>query len=217
MKLIEQLIKYCKIISALKLRTSNQKNNRLSTKECISILENIGVQINNEVIKAPLGLLKRSTIDRHLLNLDLDYYTVKNIEPAVTRFEAQYSNECWQLDFTPSNLKRLPYESQSLFLANVVDDKSGVVFSKKIQTDGENAMTALLFLFEAMSNKDNSKNNRLQGIPKYIYTDNGAFARSKIFKRVLQSLGIPVLSQTVRVVTIFLESQFSRYNYAAIA
>lgn len=190
----EQLIKYCKIISALKLRTSNEKDNHLSTKECISILENIGVQINNEFIKAPLGLLKRSTVDRHLLNLDLDYHTVKNIEPIVTRFEAQYSNECWQFDFTPSNLKRLPDESQSLFLANIADDKSGVVFSKYMQTDGEDAMTALLFLFEAMSNKDDSKNNQLQGIPKYIYTDNGAFARSKIFKRVLQSLGITLLT-----------------------
>lgn len=63
-----------------------------------------------------------------------------------------------------------------------------------MQTDGEDAMTALLFLFEAMSNKDDSKNNQLQGIPKYIYTDNGAFARSKIFKRVLQSLGITLLT-----------------------
>lgn len=81
-------------------------------------------------------------------------------------------------------------ESQSLFLANIADDKSGVVFSKYMQTHGEDAMTALLFLFEAMSNKDDSKNNQLQGIPKYIYTDNGAFARSKIFKRVLQSLAV---------------------------
>ena len=113
--------------------------------------------------------------------MDLDYHTVKNIEPIVTRFEAQYSNECWQFDFTPSNLKRLPNESQSLFLANIADDKSGVIFSKYIQTDGEDAMTALLFLFEAMSNKNDPKNNKLEGISKYIYTDNGAFARSKIF------------------------------------
>ena len=190
----EQLVKYCKIISALKLRTSNEKDNHISTKECIYILENVGVNINDELIKAPLGLLKRSTVDRHLLNLDLDYNTVKNIEPVVTRFEAQYSNECWQFDFTPSNLKRLPDESQNLFLANIADDKSGVIFSKYVQTDGEDAMTALLFLFEAMSNKDDSKNNQLQGIPKYIYTDNGAFARSKIFKRVLQSLGIILLT-----------------------
>ena len=190
----EELLKYCKLISALKLKTSNQKDNHFSTKECITILEKHGVYFGDKLIKAPLGLLKRSTIDRHLLNLDLDYHTVKNLEPVVTRFEAQYSNECWQFDFTPSNLKRLSDADKNLFIANAVDDKSGVGFSKYIQTDGEDAMTSLMFLFDAMSNKNEPKNNQLQGIPKYIYTDNGAFARSKIFNRALQSLGITLLT-----------------------
>ena len=110
----EELLKYCKIISALKLKTSNQKDNHLSTKECITILEKHGVYLGDKLIKAPLGLLKRSNIDRHLLNLD--YHTVKNLEPVVTRFEAQYSNECWQCDFTPSNLKRLSDADKNLFI-----------------------------------------------------------------------------------------------------
>ncbi|MBL4654128.1 MAG: transposase family protein, partial [Flavobacteriales bacterium] len=190
----KELIKYCKIISALKLKTSNQKDNHLSTQECISILEKVGIHLNDEFIKVPLGLLKRSTVDRHLLNLDLDYHTVKNIEPIVTRFEAQHSNECWQFDFTPSNLKKLEGADKNLYMANIVDDKSGIIFSKYIETHGEDAMTALHFLFEVMCNKNDSKNNQLQGIPKYIYTDNGAFARSKIFRRVLQSLGITLLT-----------------------
>ena len=188
------LIKYCKVISALKLKTSNKKDNHLSTSECIRILEDHGVSIDGELVKAPAGLLKRSSVDKHLKRLNLDYDTVKYIEPIVSRFEAQYSNECWQFDFTPSNLKRLNNSDTGLFLANILDDKSGIVFSKYIETDGEGAMSTLLFLFDAMKDKDSCKTNYLQGIPKYIYTDNGAFAKSKIFKRALQSLGITLLT-----------------------
>lgn len=46
--------------------------------------------------------------------------------------------------------------------------------------------------------KDKSNSSQLQGIPSYIYTDNGAFARSKVFQRVLKCLGITLLTHLPR-------------------
>jgi hypothetical protein len=52
---------YCELIAALKLRTTNKKGRHLSNNECIRILEDYGIETNNELIKAPVGLLKKST------------------------------------------------------------------------------------------------------------------------------------------------------------
>jgi transposase InsO family protein len=185
------LIRYCKIISALKLKTSNQRNN-ISTRKCIHILETEGVSLDDEHIKVPKGLLKRSTVDKYLKKFELDYSTIRNVQPVVSRFEATYSNECWQFDFSVSNLKRINEDSKVLYIANIIDDKSGIAFSKYIEADGEDALTALRVLFDAMKSKNNSY--QLQGIPSYIYTDNGAFARSKVFQRVLKCLGITLMT-----------------------
>ncbi|AXA34458.1 DDE-type integrase/transposase/recombinase [Francisella adeliensis] len=189
------LTKYCKIISALKLKTSNQRNN-IFTRKCISILETEGVSLNGEHIKVAKDLLKRSTVDKYLKKFELDYSTIKNVEPVVSRFESTYSNECWQFDFSVSNLKRINQDSKDLYIANIVDDKSGVAFSRYVEADGEDALTALKVLFDAMKGKNNS--SQLQGIPSYIYTDNGAFARSKVFQRVLKCLGITLLTHLPR-------------------
>ncbi len=185
----DEMLLYCQIIAALKLRTSNKKNKHLSTQTCITILEKHGVNLEQGLIKAPKGTLKKTTINRYLKNWGYDQVSMK-IEPPVVRFEAEHSNDCWQFDFTPSELKQLsPQDDKKLFIANIIDDKSGVLYYEYVQTNGEDTLTALKFLFNAMAAKKNL-GIPLQGIPKILYTDNGAFAKSLIFKRALSALGV---------------------------
>lgn len=184
-----QMLLYCRVIAALKLRTSNKKGTHLSTKACISILEAHGVETKQGFIKAPQGVLKKTTVNRYLKNWGYDSVSM-HVEPAVTRFEAECSNDCWQFDFTPSDLKQLPSgNGKKLFIANITDDKSGVLYCEYVESDGEDALTALRFLFNAMAAKL-IPGIPFQGIPKVIYTDNGAFAKSALLKRVLALLGV---------------------------
>lgn len=183
------MLLYCRVIAALKLRTSNKKNKHLSTQQCIKILENYGVETAEGFVISPKGLLKKTTINRYLKNWGYDPTSMK-VEPAVVRFEAENSNDCWQFDFTPSDLKKISANSsKKLFIANVTDDKSGTLYYEYVESDGEDVLTALKFLFNAMSAKK-VEGMPFQGIPKMIYTDNGAFAKSALFKRVLNALGV---------------------------
>lgn len=184
-----EMLMYCRIIIALKVRTSNKKNRHLSTLDCIKIIENHGVETEQGLIQAPIGSLKKTTINRYLRQWGYTPTAMK-VEPIVVRFEAEKTNDCWQFDFSPSDLKRFSkHDEQKLFIASVTDDKSSVLYAEYILADGEDAITALKFLFNAMSAKK-MKGVSFQGIPKMLYTDNGPFAKSTIFKRALEALGI---------------------------
>ena len=106
----EEMVRYCELIAALKIRSTNRKGKQLSTPRAIWILENHGIDLEGKRINSPKGLLTKPTVNRYLKRLGL---TSKNFlcEPVVVRFQATYSNECWQLDFTPSELKYLPNKS----------------------------------------------------------------------------------------------------------
>ncbi len=191
------MLLYCRIIAALKIRTSNKKNKHLSTQACIKILENHGVETEDGLIKTSIGLLKKATVNRYLKNWGYDTISMR-VEPAVVRFEAENSNDCWQFDFTPSDLKQFSKnDDKKLFIANITDDKSGVLYYEYILSNGEDALTALRFLFNAMSAKQ-TPGMPFQGIPKMIYTDNGAFAKSTLFKRALSALGIELRTHLPR-------------------
>ena len=56
--------RYAEIIAALKIRTSNKKGRHLSTARAIRLLEEDGVETPEGLVRAPVGLLKRATIDR---------------------------------------------------------------------------------------------------------------------------------------------------------
>ncbi len=101
-----EMKEYCEIIAALKIRTRNQKGRHLSTIECIRLLENHGVETAEGLVQVPKGLLKRSTISRYLTRWGYDRHSM-TIEPPPVRFQAVYSNDCWQFDFSPSELKKL--------------------------------------------------------------------------------------------------------------
>ena len=63
----EQMEQYCEIIAAVKVRTSNQKGRCLSTGETIRLLEEFGVETPEGLVKISPGVLKLSTVNRHLL------------------------------------------------------------------------------------------------------------------------------------------------------
>jgi len=65
--------RYAEIIAALKIRTSNKKGRHLSTARAIRLLEEDGVETPEGVVRAPVGLLRRATIDRVLRTSGLDY------------------------------------------------------------------------------------------------------------------------------------------------
>ena len=129
-----------------------------------------------------------------MARLELDHARV--IRPsAAVRFEARHSNECWQFDISPSDLKRIarpawvePERGEpTLMLFSVVDDRSGVAYLEYRCVYGEDPESALRFLYNAMAPK---KGPALQGIPKMLYLDNGPVAKNLVFGAVMTQLGI---------------------------
>lgn len=96
---------------------------------------------------------------------------------------------------SPSDLKHIdrpdwidPGRGQpTLMLFSVVDDRSGAAYQEYRCVYGEDAESALRFLFNAMAPKDDGP---LQGIPAMLYLDNGPVARSLVFQTMMERLGI---------------------------
>ena len=75
-----ELERYCELVAALKLRTSNLKGRRLSTSRCISLLEEYGVETPDGLVRAPRGVLHKATANRHpKLRNDLRRPTMEEI------------------------------------------------------------------------------------------------------------------------------------------
>ncbi len=125
--------RYCELIAAVKVRTSNLKGRCLSTGETIQLLEEFGVEAPEGLVKLEPGLRKLSTVNRYLLqwNYDKESWTR---QPAAVRFQAGHSNEWWQFDLSPSDLKQIkepPWlrpdrAAPTLMLFSVIDNRSGV-------------------------------------------------------------------------------------------
>jgi hypothetical protein len=189
-----ELERYCEIIAALKVRTENGKGRRLSTNRSIEILEEHGVETPKGLIRAPKGALAPTTVNRWLRIWGYDHTRMARA-PAAVRFEARHSNELWQFDISPSDLKEIEQPawiepgrgSPTLMLFSVVDDRSGAAYQEYRCVYGEDAEAALRFLFDAMAPKENSP---FQGIPDRLYLDNGPVARSIVFQTVMERLGV---------------------------
>ena len=159
-------------------------------------MEDYGVETAHGLVKAPKGLLRRPTVNRYLLLLRLDQPRLLREPPAV-RFQAEYSNDCWQFDMSPSDLKHIDKPTwidpqkgvPTLMLFSVVDDRSGVCYQEYQCVYGEDAESALRFLFNAMAAKADAA-FPFQGRPKMIYLDNGPVAKSRVFQNVMQALDI---------------------------
>lgn len=98
------LERYCEVIAALKVRTSNKKGRHFSTGRAIQLLEEEGINTPDGHLQAPQGLLKKSTVNRYLKKWGYDRNTLLRQPPAV-RFQAESSNQCWHFDLSPSDLK----------------------------------------------------------------------------------------------------------------
>ena len=191
-----ELDHYCEVIAALKWRTENKKGHHISTGKAIEILEQHGVETPQGFVKAAPGLLDKNLVNRNLKALGYDRKRL-NFERPCIRFQAENSNDCWQFDISPSDMKEVPEPSwiepgrgkPTLSLFSIVDDRSGASYIEYWSVYGEEVETALRFLYNAMSPKKND-NFLLQGIPKMIYMDNGPVAKSNVFKRVMFCLGI---------------------------
>ena len=193
-----EMEKYCQIIAALKIKSKNKKGHHLSTAEAIRLLE-FGVETPEGIVKIPKALLTKSTVNYYLKLWGYNLAAL-SVEPVAVRFQAKYSNECWHFDLSPSDLKKLDewpewVEQRQgrpiMMLYSVVDDRSGVAFQKYNVVYGEDVESALRFLFLAMSPKE-IEGFPFQGIPEMIYMDNGPIAKSHVFKRVMQYLGINI-------------------------
>lgn len=193
-----ELEQYCEVIAALKIRTSNKKQRHLSTAEAIRLLETYGLETPEGFQQAPAGQLNKTTVNRYLKRWGYDRNTLLREAPAV-RFQAQHSNDCWQFDLSPSDLKHVETPAwfeegrghPLLMLYSVVDDRSGVAYQEYHGVYGEDVGAALKFLFNAMSPKADDR-FPFAGIPALIYMDGGPIAKSQVFHQVMGYLGVEV-------------------------
>jgi hypothetical protein len=147
-----ELERYCELIAALKLRTTNKQGRHLSTKRAIQLLEEYGVETPHGLIRLPEGLLHRSTVDVYLQQWHLDQPRLTRQPPAV-RFEAEESNACWHFDMSPSDLKHIDKPewmepgkgTPTLMMFSVVDDSSRTSYMEYRCVYGEDAESALRF------------------------------------------------------------------------
>lgn len=195
-----EMERYCEIVAALKLRTTNKKGRHLSTVQAIRLMEEHGVEAPEGLVQPSSGTLHKSTVNRYLSAWGLDYARVTRA-PAAVRFQARRSNELWQFDMSPSDLKHVKQPlwiepgrgAPTLMLFSVVDDRSGVVYQEYRCVYGEDAESALRFLYNAMATKP-EEDMPFQGIPEAIYMDNGPVTRSRVFQNVMACLGIKVMT-----------------------
>jgi hypothetical protein len=190
-----QMRYYCELIAAVQYGTTNKKGHHLSVTRSIGILEKYGFIVDGTLVKAPEGLLKKSTVYRYLKTYGLTPKSM-NIEPVVTHFKATKSNELWQFDFSVSDQKVLQHPKRKLVdgklrIASVIDDCSGALYQEYLYTSGEDVLSALHFFFRAMTKKNSPF---IYGIPINIYMDNGPIAKSKIFLRVAKLLDINIIT-----------------------
>jgi hypothetical protein len=195
---VDEMERYCELVAAIKVRTSNKKGRHLSTGQSIRLLEVSGVSTPDGFVKLAMGTLNKTTVNRYLHQWGYDRATLGRPPPAV-RFQAEHSNDCWQFDMSPSDLKhieapswvRADLKAPTLMLFSVVDDRSGTVYQEYRCVYGEDVESALRFLFRAMAAKE-LPDHPLQGIPKMIYQDCGPVSRSQIYQRVMRYLGVEV-------------------------
>ena len=61
-----ELERWCEVIAALKLRTTNKKGRHLSTARALELMEQHGVETPDGLVRLSPGLLTRPTADRYL-------------------------------------------------------------------------------------------------------------------------------------------------------
>ena len=65
----QEMERFCELVAAMKLRTTNLKNRHLSTGRAIELLVEHGIETPDGLVRAPPGLLTRTTVNRYLRSL----------------------------------------------------------------------------------------------------------------------------------------------------
>ena len=94
---LSDMERYCEVIAAMKIRTSNKKGRHVSTVRAIELLEEFGMETPDGFVQPPKGALTRSTVNYYLKTWGYDTERMTRQPPAV-RFQAEYSNSCWHFD-----------------------------------------------------------------------------------------------------------------------
>jgi len=99
----EELIKLCRVISALKIRTSNEKNTHLSTQACIDLLEDQSThKTNREKVADEIQLLSE--------NISVNFLDSKNNV----------------IGFNDHQIKSTPFKENKYLLRNKLEAKKFV-------------------------------------------------------------------------------------------
>jgi hypothetical protein len=101
-----EIQRWCEIVAAMKVRTTNKKGRHLSTVRTLQLLTEHGVDTPDGFQKLAPGRLTASTINRHLKRLGYDHERMIRQPPAV-RYQTEHSNALWHFDMSPSDLKQL--------------------------------------------------------------------------------------------------------------
>ena len=81
------LERYCEIVAAIKVRTSNKQGRHLSTAEALRLLETYGIETPDGLVQVPPEVLKKTTVNRYLKQWGYDRHTLLQPPPAV-RFQS---------------------------------------------------------------------------------------------------------------------------------
>lgn len=177
------------MVASVLLATLNKKRHMCSTRRAIQLLEDgITYSHENKKFQLPAGKLTVPTANRWLKILRIrDRKTFRHIVPI--HFRAEYSNELWQVDVSPSDAKyfgtRKRSDGRVPQFYSVTDDHSSVVYAAYRETRSENIQAGLEVLYEAMAAKKDPT-FPFQGIPDCFYFDPGQMGRSPLIKKVLE-------------------------------
>ena len=101
----DEVERWCEIVAAMKVRTTNKKGRHLSTVRTLQLLVEHGVETPDGFQKLAPGRLTASSVNRHLRRLGYDHERMIRQPPAV-RFQAECANALWHFDMSPSDLDR---------------------------------------------------------------------------------------------------------------
>jgi len=178
--------------------SKGQTPRELSTEQCIRILEAQGL--------IPAGVLKVSTVNRRLLERGFRQ------RKAVVRYEAEYANQVFQMDFSRSEYfgvvafddarddyvimidePTLHYKNKDskklrVWVVGLTDEYSRLHLVRYYVAANENSLMGLEFLYWVWSRPVDG--HPMRYVPDYLRTDNGSFAKSGYTKSMLAALGI---------------------------
>jgi hypothetical protein len=201
-RILEQpeLERYCELIAALKLRTTNKHGRHLSTRRAIELLEEYGVETvprvgqgaqraaeptNRQPLPGALASWISRTCDgsRRCALSGGAQQRLLAVRHVAVRPEAYRPTGDW-VDPAKGDA-----DADALF--SVVDDRSGVTISRIPLRLRRRRGVGPTLPVQRHGTEARCRLSPFQGRPKMIYLDNGPVAKSRVFQNVMQALAIP--------------------------